>query len=159
MYNPQKLKMPMGWYSIIAQKTRFWAIVFLCYLCNPSDHFIDQSENSSAILWWFRNYSLSLQHRLLALGGEAGGLIVWERRFRTSVVVSCELRKLQSLQQTDDNRGVYVVRFYIPIYISSVLAWAHWRCLSCVERAVRRRTVPGWAEEQTPTPFLCFKLT
>ena len=29
------------------------------------------------------------------------------------------------------------------------------RCLSCVVRAMRRPTSPGWAEEQTPTPFLC----
>jgi len=68
-----------------------------------------------------------LQHRLLALMGESGGLIIWERRFRArtasslararaSVVVHLELRNFTA---TADRwqRSVYVVRFYIPIII------------------------------------------
>lgn len=34
-----------------------------------------------------------------------------------------------------------------------MLAWADERCLSCVEGAMRRLVMPGWAEMQTPAPF------
>ena len=70
-------------------------------------------------IWNFRNYFLSLQHRLLVLRGKAGGLILWERRFRTSVVVHNELRKSVKPQQTDDNRSVTLsVSIYLIIYSS-----------------------------------------
>ena len=53
-------------------------------------------------------------------------------------------------------RGAYLYTLYI-IYSSF---WRGlMRCLSCVMRAMRRPTTPGWAEEQTPTPFLYHKLT
>ena len=60
-----------------------------------------------------------------------GRSYIWERRFRTSVVVHLELRNFTA---TADRwqRDVYVVRFYIHIYIWFVLAWAN-----CVVYPVR----------------------
>ena len=56
----------------------------------------------------------------------SGRSYIWERRFRTSVVVDYELRKLVQIpQQADDNRDVYVERIYIPCYyiVRSGVGW------------------------------------
>ena len=72
-----------------------------------------------------------------------------------SNVCCCELWTSQTPNLTTGRwqRGVYVVRFYILLYIVRAgVGW--WALLFCVVWAMRRSVDPGWAEEQTPTPFL-----
>ena len=77
-----------------------------------------------------------------------------------SNVCRCEQRTSQipKPQQTDDNeasRGAYL--YTLNTYSS------FWRGLTALSilcgEAMRRPVVPGWAEKQTPTPFLCMKET
>jgi len=71
--------------------------------------------------------------------------------------VDCESRKFLISQQADGNgTSAWSVSIYHIIIYSSF-----WRGLSALsilcERAMREPTVLGWAEEQTPTPFLYHK--
>ena len=104
----------------------------------------------------FRKYSISLQHRYWALRGEAGGLILWERRFRTSVVVNRESRKFLATADRWQRASTLSVSIYLFIYSS------FWRGLTALSilcgKAMREPTIPGWAKKQTPTPFLYHKL-
>ena len=115
----------------------------------------------------FKYYFIYLQHRLLALMGESGGLIIWERRFRArtasslararaSVVVHQESRKFKKPQQTDDNEAS---AWYVSIYHN--LYSPYWRGLTALSilcglgnaRAFDARM----GKKQTPTPFLYLK--
>ena len=79
-----------------------------------------------------------------------------------SNVCRCETRTSQTRpsQQADDNEtsawsvSIYLIYKYI---VRSGVGYE--RCLSCVKGAMRRPVSPGWAEKQTPTPFLYHKLT
>ena len=77
----------------------------------------------------------------------SGGLIIWERRFRTSVVVHNESRKFQSHSRqmtTEASRGTFL---YTIILYSSC-----WRGLTALSilcgEAMREPVMPGWAENR-----------
>ena len=73
-----------------------------------------------------------------------------------SNVWRCEswISQIPKPQQTDDNEtstcGAYLYTIYI---VRSGVGW--WALSILCGKAMREPTIPGWAEEQTPTPFLC----
>lgn len=98
-----------------------------------------------------------MQYRLLASWGEAGGLIM--RRTFLDVCL-CGTRISQIPIPTARRMATKRLRCTLCISLSCiriliyVLAWANWRCLSCVGWTMREPVFPGWAEEQIPTLFL-----
>ena len=112
-------------------------------------NFITHQYSTFCFLLTFSTFSLfvpqillPLHHRLLARQRVSGRSYIWERRFRTSVVVTRELRKLQTTTdrwQPERLRGAFLYTFII--YSSC------WRGLTALSIlcgvAMRRPTSPG----------------
>ena len=119
VYSKDLVEVELKWYKIDYCDTHTVVL---------KDELQGQGKKNLPFSWTFHLFFLSLHHRSISPSGWAGGLILWERRFLTSVVVHNELRKSVKPQQTDDNRDVCVERFYIPYLIYSPF----WRGLMSV---------------------------
>jgi hypothetical protein len=139
--------------SLRANLNIYKIAIFLLSKRHPTHH----SKLSVKEFWdfscLFQFFFLSLRHRLLVHLWAAGGLIyekdvferlsLWSKNFATSKTYSWQMT-------TRRLRGAFL---YTLIIYST--CWRGLTALSILCRwAMRRPLDPGWAEKQTPTPFL-----